>query len=107
MTSLINEMSISIPTLEETVIVSEDSQPLKKKQGPRIYDERQKGYIYKSRQKHREQFNAKRLAKYHEKMKDEEWRKHRSELCRENNKKCKERKRLKLLESQALETQNI
>jgi hypothetical protein len=41
-------------------------------------------------------------------MKDEEWRKHRSELCRENNKKCKERKRLKLLEeSQALETQNI
>ena len=58
------------------------------------YTHPQKEAIYKHRDKFRDKYNADSLSNYHDKMKDDEWRKARAEKQKEYNRKYREKKKL-------------
>ena len=58
------------------------------------YTHPQKEAIYKHRDKFRDKYNSDSLSNYHDKMKDDEWRKARAEKQKEYNRKYREKKKL-------------
>ena len=71
------------------------------KTAPPLYEARYPGYthpqkeaIYNHREKFRDKYNADSLSNYHEKMKDDEWRKARAEKQKEYNRKYRAKQKL-------------
>jgi hypothetical protein len=58
------------------------------------YTHPQKEAIYKHRDKFRDKYNSDSLSNYHDKMKDDEWRKARAEKQKEYNRRYREKKKL-------------
>lgn len=70
------------------------SPPTKEPSETSKYNHPQKEAIYNHRDKFRDKYNSDSLSNYHEKMKDDEWRKARAEKQKEYNRKYREKKKL-------------